>query len=110
MPIYEYKCENGHVFDIMQKMSEDRLKTCIECEAPVKKLMHPVNISFKGSGFYSTDYKGSKKTETTDSSEGSSTETSSGPEKSGGSETNSESNGAKKSESTSGETKAAKKG
>ena len=109
MPIYEYKCENGHVFDIMQKMSEDRLETCVECEAPVKKLMHPVNISFKGSGFYSTDYKGSKKTETTDSSKTASTETNSGPEKSGGPESKPESNGAKSPENSSTEKQAAKK-
>lgn len=62
MPIYEYKCENGHVFDVMQKMSEDPLKECVECGAPVRKVLQPVGISFKGSGFYSTDYskKGSK--------------------------------------------------
>ena len=56
MPIYEYKCENGHVFDVMQKMSEDPLKECVECSAPVRKVLQPVGISFKGSGFYSTDY------------------------------------------------------
>jgi putative FmdB family regulatory protein len=56
MPIYEYKCENGHVFDVMQKLSEDPLASCIECGAPVRKVLHPVGISFKGSGFYSTDY------------------------------------------------------
>jgi putative FmdB family regulatory protein len=62
MPIYEYRCENGHVFDIMQRMSEDSLAECVQCEAPVKKVLHPVGISFKGSGFYSTDYnkKGTK--------------------------------------------------
>ena len=63
MPIYEYKCENDHVFDVMQKMSEDPLTACIECGAPVRKVLQPVGISFKGSGFYSTDYsskKGSK--------------------------------------------------
>jgi putative FmdB family regulatory protein len=65
MPIYEYKCENGHVFDVMQKLSDDPLTLCIECGAPVRKVMHPVNISFKGSGFYSTDYRGGAKTETT---------------------------------------------
>jgi putative FmdB family regulatory protein len=66
MPIYEYKCENGHVFDVMQKLSDDPLSSCIECGAPVRKVLHPVNISFKGSGFYSTDYKGgSQKAETT---------------------------------------------
>lgn len=56
MPIYEYKCENGHVFDIMQKMSEAPLTECVECGAPVRKVLQPVGISFKGSGFYSTDY------------------------------------------------------
>jgi putative FmdB family regulatory protein len=66
MPIYEYKCENSHVFDVMQKLSEDPLASCIECGAPVKKVLHPVSISFKGSGFYSTDYKGTApKTEIT---------------------------------------------
>jgi putative FmdB family regulatory protein len=65
MPIYEYKCENGHVFDVMQKLFDDPLASCIECGAPVRKVLHPVNISFKGSGFYSTDYKGDAKTETT---------------------------------------------
>jgi putative FmdB family regulatory protein len=65
MPIYEYKCENGHVFDVMQKLSEDPLTTCVECSAPVRKVLQPVSIAFKGSGFYSTDYKGdgSQKTE-----------------------------------------------
>jgi putative FmdB family regulatory protein len=57
MPIYEYKCENGHVFDVMQKLSEDPLSSCIECGAPVRKVLHPVSVSFKGSGFYSTDYR-----------------------------------------------------
>ena len=56
MPIYEYRCENGHVFDIMQRLSEDSLTKCVQCDAPVKKVLHPVGISFKGSGFYSTDY------------------------------------------------------
>jgi putative FmdB family regulatory protein len=71
MPIYEYKCENGHVFDVMQKLSEAPLTTCPECGAPVRKVLHPVSIAFKGSGFYSTDYKGagSQKTETTNNGE-----------------------------------------
>ena len=56
MPIYEYKCENGHLFDVMQRMSDDPLTECVECGAPVRKVLHPVGISFKGSGFYSTDY------------------------------------------------------
>jgi len=64
MPIYEYKCENGHVFDVLQKLSDDPLTSCVECGAPVRKVLHPVNISFKGSGFYSTDYRRGAKAET----------------------------------------------
>ena len=65
MPIYEYKCENRHVFDVMKKLFDAPLASCIECSAPVRKVMQPVNISFKGSGFYSTDHRGGTKAETT---------------------------------------------
>jgi putative FmdB family regulatory protein len=80
MPIYEYKCENEHVFDMMQRMSEDPLTECVECDAPVRKILHPVGISFKGSGFYSTDYnKKDPKPESKEKAEStSSTETSNG--------------------------------
>jgi putative FmdB family regulatory protein len=67
MPIYEYKCENGHLFDVMRKISEDPLTACVECGAPVRKVLHPVNISFKGSGFYSTDYKNGSRSEKSES-------------------------------------------
>ena len=63
MPIYKYKCENGHVFDVIQKFFDDPQASCIECSAPVRKVMQPVNISFKGSGFYSNDYRGGPKAE-----------------------------------------------
>ena len=65
MPIYKYKCENGHLFDVMQKLFDDPLASSIECSAPVRKVMQSVNISFKGSGFYSTDNRGGTKAETT---------------------------------------------
>ncbi len=60
MPIYEYKCENGHVFDVIQKMSDEALSKCQECGAPAVRVLHPVAVHFKGSGFYNTDY-GKKK-------------------------------------------------
>ena len=60
MPIYEYKCENGHVFDVIQKMVDDPLTECQECGAPAERVLHPVAIHFKGSGFHNTDY-GKKK-------------------------------------------------
>ncbi|MBA2691651.1 MAG: FmdB family transcriptional regulator [Rubrobacter sp.] len=75
MPIYEYKCDNGHVFDIMQRMSDDSLTKCVECAAPVRKIMHPVGISFKGSGFYSTDYSGKSKTDPAAKSDSSDSDT-----------------------------------
>ncbi len=61
MPIYEYKCTNGHVFDVIQKMSDEPLGECQECGAPAERVLHPVAIHFKGSGFHNTDY-GKKKT------------------------------------------------
>ena len=60
MPIYEYKCENGHVFDVIQKITDEALSTCQECGAPAERVLHPVAVHFKGSGFYNTDY-GKKK-------------------------------------------------
>jgi putative FmdB family regulatory protein len=61
MPIYEYKCANGHVFDVIQKMADEPLTECQECEAAAERVLHPVAIHFKGSGFHNTDY-GKKKT------------------------------------------------
>ena len=61
MPIYEYKCANGHVFDVIQKMSDEALTACQECGASAERVLHPVAIHFKGSGFHNTDY-GKKKT------------------------------------------------
>jgi putative FmdB family regulatory protein len=60
VPIYEYKCGNGHVFDVIQKMADDPLTECQECGAPAERVLHPVAVHFKGSGFYNTDY-GKKK-------------------------------------------------
>jgi putative FmdB family regulatory protein len=56
MPIYEYRCENGHTFEVMQRMSDDPLTECSICGASVQRVFHPVAIHFKGSGFYNTDY------------------------------------------------------
>jgi putative FmdB family regulatory protein len=56
MPIYEYRCENGHQFEVFQAMSDDPVSVCQECGAPVERLFHPIAVHFKGSGFYTTDY------------------------------------------------------
>jgi len=68
MPIYEYKCARGHVFDVIQRMADDPLTECQECGAPAERVLHPVAIHFKGSGFHNTDY-GKKKTGAAGSSE-----------------------------------------
>src|SRR5690349_24644176 len=60
VPIYEYRCENGHTFEVMQRMTDDPVSVCQTCDAPVQRVFHPVAVHFKGSGFYSTDY-GSRK-------------------------------------------------
>jgi len=56
MPIYEYKCDNGHVFDVIQKMTDEALTECQECDAPAVRVLHSPAVHFKGSGFYNTDY------------------------------------------------------
>ncbi len=56
MPIYEYKCEKGHVFDVIQKITDEPLSACQTCGAPAERVLHPVAVHFKGSGFYNTDY------------------------------------------------------
>lgn len=63
MPIYEYRCPDGHTFEIFQRMSDPQPDGCEVCgKGPVEKLLYPVAVHFKGSGFYATDYgKGSGK-------------------------------------------------
>jgi putative FmdB family regulatory protein len=73
MPIYEYRCDQGHTFEVMQRMMDDPLTSCSTCEAPVQRVFHPVAVHFKGSGFYNTDY-GKKKGGGSSSSESSSSD------------------------------------
>jgi len=61
MPIYEYRCNNGHLFETMQKMTDSPVTSCEVCEAPVQRVFHPIAVHFKGSGFYNTDYGTSRR-------------------------------------------------
>jgi putative FmdB family regulatory protein len=63
MPIYEYRCPNGHLFELFQRMTDEPPDRCEVCgAAPVERVLHPVAVHYKGSGFYTTDYgKGGKK-------------------------------------------------
>jgi putative FmdB family regulatory protein len=65
VPTYEYKCPNGHVFEIFKRISDPPPEACPICEAsPVQTVLYPVPVHFRGSGFYSTDYgRGGKKKE-----------------------------------------------
>jgi putative FmdB family regulatory protein len=72
MPIYEYRCEQGHTFEVMQRMTEDPVVSCQTCASPVERVFHPVAVHFKGSGFYNTDYGTRKRSrEMKESGEGS---------------------------------------
>jgi putative FmdB family regulatory protein len=82
VPIYEYRCPNGHVFEVFQRMDDPPPEQCEVCGAsPVTRVMLPVAVHFKGSGFYSTDYGRSRKRggskESSDGDSGSSSEKSS---------------------------------
>src|SRR5947209_20396646 len=76
MPIYEYRCEQGHTFEVMQRMSDEPVATCETCEAPVQRVFRPPAVHFKGSGFYNTDYgtrkRAREKSESSSSSDGAS--------------------------------------
>jgi putative FmdB family regulatory protein len=72
MPIYEYRCEQGHTFEVMQRMTDDPVVSCQTCDAPVQRVFHPVAVHFKGSGFYNTDYGTRKRSREKSESESSS--------------------------------------
>jgi putative FmdB family regulatory protein len=63
MPIYEYRCPQGHTFEQFRRMSDPPPEVCEICgQGPVEIVLYPVAVHYKGSGFYSTDYgKGSRK-------------------------------------------------
>jgi putative FmdB family regulatory protein len=103
VPIYEYKCDNGHVFDVMQKMSEEPLTACVECGAPARRVLTAPAVHFKGSGFYNTDY-GKRKGGGNGSSGG---EGSSESKSSDSSSDSSDSGSSSKSDSKGGDSKAA---
>jgi putative FmdB family regulatory protein len=80
MPIYEYRCPNGHNFELLQPIGDPPPEVCEVCgEGPVERVLYPVAVHFKGSGFYTTDYgRGARKKETpakeSSSSDGASSE------------------------------------
>lgn len=99
MPIYEYKCPNGHLFEVFHGMTEPGPEVCEVCgAAPLQTVLHPVAVHYKGSGFYSTDYgrKGKKPV----SSDSSSSDSSSGSDSSASSSSSTASDGSGGGETT----------
>jgi putative FmdB family regulatory protein len=111
MPIYEYKCPNGHLFEAFHGMTEPGPETCEVCGAgQLQIVLHPVAVHYKGSGFYSTDYGRKSKQSSKDggSSDGSSSSSEGGGSgESGGSGGSGESSGSGGSGESSGGSKKA---
>ena len=91
MPLYEYKCPNGHLVEVIHGMTEASPEVCEVCGAgPVHRVLFPVAVHYKGSGFYSTDYgrKGKKPAK-----DGGSSDSSSGSDGGSGKDSGSSSGG-----------------
>ena len=57
VPLYEYECEScGHRFEMLQKVADSPLTSCVKCEGKVERLLSSPAIQFKGTGWYVTDY------------------------------------------------------
>jgi putative FmdB family regulatory protein len=97
VPIYEYRCSNGHQFEVMQRFSDPPVSECDECGAPVQKVLTAPAIHFKGSGFHNTDYGRGKASRNGEGGEGKS-----GGESSASSSSSGESSGAAASTSSPG--------
>jgi putative FmdB family regulatory protein len=109
MPIYEYKCPNGHLFEVFHGMTEPGPETCETCgAAPLQVVLHPVAVHYKGSGFYSTDYGRKSKQPSKDGGSGDSSSSSGdGGASSGSGESGSGSGGSGSGDSGGGESKKA---
>jgi putative FmdB family regulatory protein len=108
MPVYEYKCPNGHLFEVIHGMTEDRPAGCEVCGAgPLQTVLHPVAVHYKGSGFYSTDYGRKSKSPSKDGGSGESSSGGSGDSSGGGSSGSDSSSGDSSSSGESGDSKKA---
>ncbi len=89
MPIYEYECDGcGYRFERHQSIASEPVKRCPHCRGPVRRVIYPVGIIFKGSGFYVTDHprpgkhQGRRPAPTSEREKGPSKEESKGSERS----------------------------
>jgi len=87
MPTYEYRCKScGHELEVQQAFTDEPLTECPECQGPLRKVYGNVGISFKGSGFYKNDARGSSGSSSKSSSSESSSSSSSDSSSSGSSD------------------------
>ena len=99
MPIYGYRCsECGHELEVFQSMSDQPLRACPDCAGALRKMLYPVGVHFKGSGFYTTDYKTGSHAKAGTTNGSSSSDSAGGDE--GSSEKKTDSSSDKKAEST----------
>ena len=80
MPTYEYRCKDcGDELEVVQSFTDDPLDTCPSCGGDLRKKFAAPGISFRGSGFYKTDSRGSSSSTTAaGSSDGSESKSSNG--------------------------------
>jgi len=72
LPTYDYRCNScGHTFELRQTFAADPITSCPKCQQEVRRLFHAPAIIYKGSGFYTTDYKRSSANSSDYSKEGS---------------------------------------
>lgn len=82
MPIYEYRCPKGHLFEHFHRIDDPAPEACEVCGAgPLEKVLHPVPIFFKGRGFYTTDYGRGARRRASESEPSKAVETSKKPDK-----------------------------
>lgn len=87
MPIYEYECKScRHRFDIRQRIADDPIRVCPDCQGETRRVLQPVGIIFKGSGWYSTDHRKSSDNASSESSAPAKSESSDKTEKAAKSE------------------------
>jgi putative FmdB family regulatory protein len=64
VPTYGYRCNNcNHTFEVFQKITEEPIAECEKCKGEVKRILYPVGVVFKGSGFHINDYAKPDRTE-----------------------------------------------
>jgi putative FmdB family regulatory protein len=77
MPTYEYRCSQGHHFELFQRISEPAVDRCPQCGATAERLLSSgAGFIFKGSGFYITDYRSDKYKKAAEKDSGASTNSS----------------------------------